>query len=487
MSISSSLATALSGLNVSARAADIVSSNVANAMTEGYGARRLDIGSRLGGDVGAGARILAVLRDSDPVLTGQRRAAEAALGHARQEAAHARRIEDLIGLPDAAGSLAARLFDFEARLVAAADAPHNDVALGAAVEAAAALAAKFRDVSDGIQDERMRADAEIARAVGTVNDSLAGLAELNDRIRAVPAGSGDVASLLDAQARLVDRIAPLVPLQTRRDASGALQIWSEGGEMLLGRTAAELEFSATPAIEPSMIFGNSILSGIRADGRDLSVTGGAAQLGGGKLAALFATRDDWAVAAQADLDAVARDLAERFDTTGIDPTVPPGGPGLFTDAGGRSDPAAEEGLSARITVNAAVLADAGGAAWRLRDGIGAPTPGAAGDATLILAQIDTLADGRITASGRFSASERSMAQLLSEHLSAAGRARQGAETREVSSGAVHGALRRQEQARAVDTDAELRNLLRIEQMYAANARVVATAEAMLDELMEIAR
>lgn len=487
MSISSSLTNALSGLTVSARAADIVSSNVANAMTEGYGVRKLDIGSRQGGEAGAGARVLAVLRDADPVLTGQRRLAEAALGYTRLEASHTRRIEDLVGLPDAPGSLSARLFDFEARLVAAANAPNSDVALGAAVEAASALAATFRQVSDGIQDERGRADTAIAQAVGVINDSLGALAALNDRIRAVPPGSGDLASLLDAQDRLVDRMAPLVPLQTRRDAAGALQIWSDGGEMLLGRTAVTLEFRPTPAIEPAMIYGDSILSGIRIDGRDVTVSGNAAALGGGELAALFAIRDDWAVAAQADLDAVARDLAERFDATGLDPTVPPGGAGLFTDAGAPSDPTAEEGLSARIEVNAAVRAEAGGAAWRLRDGLGAALPGTTGDATLISAKIDTLADGRVTASGRFSASERTMAQLLAESISITGLARQGAETREASSGAVHAALRQQEQARSVDTDAELQNLLRIEQMYAANARVVAAAEAMLDELMGIAR
>ena len=43
MSISSALSNALSGLNAVSRAADVVSSNVANAMTEGYGKREIEL------------------------------------------------------------------------------------------------------------------------------------------------------------------------------------------------------------------------------------------------------------------------------------------------------------------------------------------------------------------------------------------------------------------------------------------------------------
>ena len=39
MTLSGSLSSALSGLNAASRAAEIVSTNIANAMTEGYGRR----------------------------------------------------------------------------------------------------------------------------------------------------------------------------------------------------------------------------------------------------------------------------------------------------------------------------------------------------------------------------------------------------------------------------------------------------------------
>ena len=62
MSISSTLSSALSGLTASSRAADVVSSNIANAMTEGYSVRRLDLAARQLGNDGSGVRIVCITR-----------------------------------------------------------------------------------------------------------------------------------------------------------------------------------------------------------------------------------------------------------------------------------------------------------------------------------------------------------------------------------------------------------------------------------------
>jgi flagellar hook-associated protein 1 FlgK len=487
VSISSALNNSLSGLTVSSRSADVVSSNIANAMTEGYGVRSLDIGSRIGARDGSGAQVLGVLRDSDLVLTGQRRGSDADLAEATVKAAFLREVEDVVGLPNQASSLSARMAEFEARLVNAANGPHDEIRLTAAVDAADSLVTAFRDMSGQIQAMRERADAAIGAAVTDVNQSLAGIADLNAKIRAIPDRSGDLSALLDAQTRLVDRLATQIPVETRRDATGSLQVFSKGGEILLDRDAAVLEFRPTPAIDATMLFGNSILSGIQIEGRDIAFGTASAPLGGGELAALFAQRDDWGPEAQARLDGVARDLIERFETPGLDNTLAPTAAGLFTDGGARSDAALEMGLSARLMVNGSVRPDDGGAVWRLRDGIGATTEGPTGDAALLVAQVDILSQTRVTASTAFSASARSMADLVSDHISTIGLARQSADQAEVSAATVQSALRQQELARGVDTDAEMQNLIRIEQMYAANARVVQAAEAMLDELMRMTR
>ena len=485
MTISSALSNALSGLTVSARAADVVSSNIANAMTEGYGVRSLNISSRVFGDAGAGARVTGVARHEDAVLTGQRRRTEADLAFRTTQGSFLTRVEGLIGTPDMPGSLAARTAGFEAALATAAANPQSQVRLAGAVEAAVALAGTLNGISDGIQAERLQADADIATAVSRINGALGQLAELNTRIRQDTGGGRDVSALLDAQAQLVDQIAPLIPLHSRRDSTGALQLFSADGQALLDGRPAELSFTPATVMAPDLTLAGGDLSGLSLNGRPLPLSGASPALGGGELAALFALRDDWGVAAQGSLDAVARDLAARFDAAGFDPTLAPGQPGLFTDAGALVDPVAEVGLAGRLRVNAAVLPEAGGAPWRIRDGLGALAEGASGNATFLQAQRDALAALVPTASGGFSATGRSFAGLVADPLSGVGQQRQAVETTQTHVATRFGALRQEELAQGVDSDAEMQRLLQIEQMFAANARVVAAAEEMIDQLMRI--
>jgi flagellar hook-associated protein 1 len=478
MSISGALSNALSGLTVSSRAADVVSSNIANAMTEGYGTRSLSVASRIIAGDGSGARVTGVARHEDPVLVGARRRTEADLAFRDAQAAHLARIEALIGQPDQLGSLAARSAALEAALTSAAANPQAQPRLAAAVAAAVALADTFNAVSGGIQSERLQADAEIATAVTRINGALDQLAALNTRIRQDQGGGRDVSSLLDAQAQLVDMIAPMVPLHARRDALGALQLYSADGVALLDGRAATLSFEPAPVMTPGMSLSDGSLSGLVIDGRAAGLSGNVPALSGGGLAALFARRDTWGPAAQAGLDALARDLAERFDAAGLDATRLPGQPGLFTDAGAAVDPSDTLGLADRLRVNPAVLSEAGGAPWRLRDGLGALGEGPSGAAGLLQAQRDAL-------SFAGSATGRSFAGLVADHLTVTGLARQEAETTQAHVAARFGALRQEELAQGVDTDAEMQRLVQIEQMFAANARVVSAAQEMIDQLMRI--
>lgn len=486
MSISSTLSSALSGLTASSRAADVVSSNIANALTEGYGTRSVDLSSRTLGHDGSGVRINGVTRFEDTVLIGQRRSASANLGSNQTTADFMARLEQMIGAPDQPGSLSAQMADFEGKLVSAANAPWNSAHLSAAVQGATAFADTLNTLSSNIQDERQNADTKIGRSIGQVNSALEGLAELNVRILSIGANSGEAASLVDAQSQLIDQIAPMIPIQTRRDNNGTLNIYSDDGQVLLSHRAAKLGFTPANGMDPHLALSNGTLSGLSIDGRPLRMEGTNSAFEGGQLSALFDVRDTLGPEAQARLDGIAVDLAERFDAAGLDPSIVAGTPGLFTDAGSLVDVANEEGLAARLSVNSAVVPSEGGAVWRLRDGIGATAEGPTGNATFLTAQIDALAATRTTGSAAFSTTQRSMSSLISDNLSLAGLGRSTAEMSLSRASAQHTALQTAELAGGVDTDAELQHLLRIEQMYAANARVVSVAEQLMDELMRIA-
>ena len=185
------------------------------------------------------------------------------------------------------------------------------------------------------------------------------------------------------------------------------------------------------------------------------------------------------------MDALARDLVERFSDSGLDTTRAPGDPGLFTDAGAAFDSLNEVGLSQRLRVNAAADPSQGGALWRLRDGLGATMPGSVGDSTLLTALRSTLTGLREPVSGGFMSGERSFSTFAGDLLSSAATLRLTADGEAAYARTRLETFVSMEAENGVDTDQEMQSLLQIERAYAANAKVISTVADMIQTLLDI--
>lgn len=482
MSISGSLSNALSGLTAAARAAEVVSSNVSNALTEGYGRRELELSSRSLSGNGAGVKVEGVRRVVDQQILGDRRLADAVLGNASVRSDFLRQLEDGLGQPDDPGSLTGRLATMEASLIEAASRPDSEPRLRAVLDAATGIAAKLGAVSDTLQGIRMQSDREIAGQVQSLNDGLRRLSDLNNEIR-VQIGAGyDAAALMDLRQQEVDKISAIVPLRQVQRDNGQIALFTPGGAILVDGKAAGIGFSPSGVIVPEMTLASGGLSGLTINGQPID-TGPRGPLAGGSLAGLLAVRDDLTVSAQARLDAIARDLVERFADPAVDPTLTLGDPGLFTDDGLAFASPNEVGLSARLAVNALVVPERGGDLWRLRDGLGATTPGPPGIATGLIALADALSAARIPGSGDFLGAPRSAVGLAGDFISLVHNELQSSEAEQSFSLTRVDTLRTLELQGGVDTDHEMQQLLLIEQAYAANARVISTVDEMIQTIL----
>ncbi len=481
MSISSSLSNALSGLTAASRAAEVVSSNVANAQTPGYGRRELDVSSRYLG----GVQVDGVNRNVDQQVVQDRRLADAALGYNSTVADFHAGIETALGTPDQEWSLSGRVAALEAALVEATSRPDNQARLSAVRNAAEGLATKLNTVSDAVQTARMDADAEISTQVARLNAGLEQVQHLNFQIKEAQARGQDPSPLMDMRQVAIDDISGIVPLKQVDRDFGQVALYTPGGAIVLDGTAAEVGFSNVGVIVPEMTLESGALSGLTINGREVRTSGANSPIQGGSLAALFEVRDELATGAQSRLDAVARDLVERFQDPAVDPTLGATDPGLFTDAGAAFDVSDEVGLASRIELNALVDPDRGGDLWRLRDGLGAVAEGDAGDSTLLQALNTALTGERVAASGDFLGVSRSASGLAADFLSRVGMERHAAENQESFAVSHQESLALLEAENGVDTDHELQKLMLIEQAYAANARVISTVDQMLRQIMEL--
>lgn len=499
MSLSTALSIAASGLGTYARLSDIAANNIANADVEGFVRKEGSLVPVVRDGRGLGVALNDILRHANPSLAreARREGGLAAFLDVQADALGAYAVE--LGQPSDGRSIAAALARLEQAFISLAETPESTSLQRQVVDTAEAAASSLADLSATVRRLREDAELQLRAEVDIVNQSLSELERVNDEIKLLLGAGRDVTALEDQRDRLIDAVAERIPVREIRRAPNDILLLTEQGVPLFDGRAAQVGFTRTAGIAPAASYAPggapdpgyaAILSGLTIDGRDVAPGSGDAQaLASGRIAGLFAVRDDLTVQMQKQLDQLASALIDRFQDPANDPSVAPGTPGLFTAAGmfhDRSDPAEIVGMADRIAVNAAVDPDQGGAAWRVRDGVGAAAPGAAGDATqlfrFLAAFDDTLSYPADTGLAPTLSLRATGAELVSGQQSA----RAEAQTRAERQAVVADTLRDvRANATGVNVDNELQRLLQLEKSYAANANVVQTAARMLDELLSI--
>ena len=482
MSISQAINNAITGLGASSRMAEVTSSNLSNALTEGYGRRVLEVSAASIGGQGAGVRIDGVVRLVDRALIADRRGADSDLSNAKTRNDMLIRLDRILGQADDPASLGARLADFESALIAAGADPGSEQLLTNAVSRLSAVTETMNAASRDIQTLRQEADTAIARDIDSLNAALVRVETLNADIAQSRINGLDPSGLIDERQRAIDTIATIVPVRELQRENGRVALMTPGGELLIDGPARQYGFQPVNTVTPDMTLASGGLFGITRDGVPLSLTDRVGRLAGGSLGASFQMRDDILVTAQTGLDQIAADLIARVEDPVTDPSRAAGTPSLLTNAGAILDPADIVGLSQRIAVNAALDPAVGGTVTRLRDGVGAAAPGPAGEAVQITRWLDALSARTSTLPG---AAGLSAAGVIARYGDAIATRSYRSEEDLSFQTARRDRLSQAELGQGVDTDTELQNLLRIEQAYAANAKLIQAASAMIQTLMEI--
>lgn len=482
MTISSAIHAAQSGLKTTALRADTVASNVANAATPGYVRRSVLLSETLAGGTTTGVRSIGIARSQNEAITNERRSLTSSLAQADLLASTWQTLSAAIGDSADGRGLFDAYSNFESSLANLAVSPESNANASAVLNAARSIVDEFHSLSGLVSNLRSSADSEIATGVETVNSALKAIEEINGRISGVDRTSNAAAALLDERHRLLDTISEVIPVVAIDREYGVIDVATPEGVFLLAGSTRELEFHVSSGFGPEQTLANGALSDLSIGGVILTPSSSSyGAIGSGTLGALFALRDQDLPNVNAQLDTLASDLISRLSDDAIDPTKTPGVEGLFVDATGTGAP----GLAARLALNAAIDPSQGGATWRIRDGLGATTSGNVGDSTIVDGILDALKAASPIASNGF-AGTFSSTSLVAQFASLAGQKRIQNESVLSSASAQHTLLRDAEIAEnGVDVDAQMQDLLLVEQAYAANARVIEAASQMINRLMEI--
>ena len=471
MSLTDALNASRSGLVANQTWSQVTARNIANANTEGYVRKDVQFGTRsIGG--GGTVQVSEIRREIDGSLTRMYRLESSKM--AKQQAIYEGIGEytAVLGQPSDQISPASRLTALQTSFDTLANAPGNAGAQRGVLDSAQALVASLHTASDTLGRVRGEVTREIKYDVSDVNQTLYKIADLNRQLSGTASDSIAGADMRDEMDRLIQSVSKTMDVQVSQGADGRVSLYTAGGSALIeGSKVNDLRYDG-----PS----GKLFAGQTEITPNDSATRG---FENGSLAGLFALKDAVLPKFQLQLDELARGLVQGFE--GADSSLSAGQAGLFTDGGAAFDPTKLDGLAGRIAVNDAVDPAQGGQLSRLRDGIGAATPGPAGDATQINA-FAAVFDQTLTVAGATGLSsgmtlgDYAANMVTAQHVDGSraqtqyNTVRTSAETIDASRQSIQG----------VNIDDELQKMMVIQQSYAANSKMMTTVMQMIDTLLQ---
>lgn len=471
MSLNSALLVSKSGLDATQTWSDLTARNIANASTEGY-VRKDAAFSTLAPGSGGGGVVSEVKREVDATLDRMYRTETGKMSTQQQIYEGVQAYASVLGTSGDGSSPSEKLTALQTSFDTLVNEPASPAAQRGTLDAAKAMAVTLNTASGALQQVGSEVTTEIKYNVTDLNRAMMKIADLNKQLTSAVGGSVNGAELQDAIGGQVNAIAKIMNVQVRTDAMGRVSLYTAGGTQLLdGSTVSSVRFDASSG---------KLFAG------QTEITPGAAGVrgfDGGSLAGLFALKDEVFPTFQAQLDTMAAGLVQGFE--GADASLSAGQAGLFTDAGAAFDPTRLQGLAGRIAVNAAVDPAQGGTLSRLRDGVGAVTPGNASDAGQVQAfqQVFTQAVPVTASTGLPSGLNLGdfAANMISYQQVQGSQAQQTYTALATSAQAIDASRQGIE---GVNIDDEMQKLIVIQHSYAANSKMMTAVAQMMDDLIQ---
>jgi len=334
MSLGSALATAMSGLRANQAALSIVSSNVANAQTQGYVTRNINQVEVATGDTGASVLVTGVNRQLNQFIQSQLRTETAGGAYADQTASVLTQLQSIYGSPGSAGSLETAFSNLTTALQALSTTSGSSSSQISAVTAAQAMAQQLNSTTQGIQTLRTNAEQDLNISVGQANAAMSQIANLNTQLQGMNSTDPTAATLMDQRDKAINQLSQLMDIRVSTTGNNQTSIYTSNGVELVGVQASQLSFNSQGTLSANSQWNsNPALSSTGtitctlANGATVDMIG-TNSISSGQIAADVTLRDKTLVQAQVQVDQLAASMSGALSdktTAGTAVIGPPAG------------------------------------------------------------------------------------------------------------------------------------------------------------------
>lgn len=453
MSLMGGLWSAVSALAANQAAEQVTANNVANANTPGY-SREVpvltenppeQIGNLL---FGTGVDLQTVQSVQDGVLAIRIQQQQQTAGQLDSYLNSLQPAQQLFNEAQGAG-LETAIGNFFNSLQQLSTNPTDLPTRQGVLNAAQTLASTFNQISSALAGQQTDLNQQVTQTVGEINSLTSQIAGLNTQIGGMPPGSSGADMLNDQRTELISQLSNLVDVSDINTNGGQVTLTTaSGAALVVGGTSMPLSTALNASTGMQDVFDSQ--------GNDLTT-----KIQSGELGGLIQARDTALPQMRTQLDAMAAGIAAAVNTQNAAGYTLAGAAGgnFFTPppAGGVGAAAA---MSVAITDPTLIAASSDG------------TPGGNGNA-VALAQ---LRQQNIVAG-------QPVDSYYADFVSSIGSEIQNATTQQQANNQVLTQLQNQQGAiSGVSLDEEAANLMKYQQAYEANARVV----TVIDQLTQYA-
>ncbi|THD65221.1 MAG: flagellar hook-associated protein FlgK [Bradyrhizobium sp.] len=335
MGLSSTLATAMSGLRANQAALSIVSSNIANAQTPGYVDQSVNQIEVASGGIGSGVQVIGVNRQLDLYVQNQLRTETSGSAYADQISNILGQLQNVYGTPGGDGTLETSFNNFTTALQALSTSSGSQSAQTSALSAAQSLAQQLNTTTQGIQSLRSNVEQDIGNSVNQANTDLSQIAQINTQLQGLNPSDPAAATLMDRRDTAITQLSQLMDIRAVTDASNQTSVFTNSGVQLVGAgQASQMTFTSPGTLGATSLYnGDPAKSGVGSltiqlpNGSTYDMVANNA-ISSGQIAADLKLRDQTLAQAQTQVDQMAATLSSSLSdqtTAGTAVTGPPAG------------------------------------------------------------------------------------------------------------------------------------------------------------------
>jgi flagellar hook-associated protein 1 FlgK len=305
MSLSLGLQTAISGLLTNQRALDVISQNVVNVNTPGYTRKVMTPESRVLNGNGAGVQEAAITRAVDEGLLADLRRQTSTMGQLESLQDYYPRIEDTFGQVGDDNTVSHVLQYLQNSFQVMSNEADKPTQQWGAVASAVDTTTQIQQMTDQLQQLRLEADRDVENTVGLVNEQLANIADLNNKIVRNLATGTNAEDLKDKRDTALNAVASYLDIQYYERSDGSMLVFTGTGRTLIDNVGGTLTHSATTTTDASLTLAGGNFNKITLNSFSYDL---GPEIRDGKLRALLDMRDIAIPNLQANLDQLSQEL-----------------------------------------------------------------------------------------------------------------------------------------------------------------------------------